>query len=238
MGAGAATDVGDKINDLLAHKEFVNIIFAAAPSQNEFLYHLSKRQDICWSRVNAFHMDEYIGLQKDSRERFGNFLKEKLFDKVLFHAIYYINGDVSDIEAECDGYASLLIQNPPDIVCMGIGVNTHIAFNDPHVADFHDPQLVKKVELDHVCRQQQVDDGCFDHLNKVPTFAITLTVPALMKANYIYCIVPGSNKSNAVYHTINSEMNERYPSTALRKHLNATMYVDLDSSVDLQRTEI
>jgi glucosamine-6-phosphate deaminase len=110
--------------------------------------------------------------------------------------------------------------------------------NDPHVADFNDPQLVKKVELDHVCRQQQVDDGCFDDLSKVPTFAITLTVPALMKANYIYCIAPGINKSNAVYHTINSEINERYPSTALRKHLNATLYLDMDSSVDLQRTEI
>jgi glucosamine-6-phosphate deaminase len=238
MGAGAATDVGDKINDLLAHKEFVNIIFAAAPSQNEFLYHLSKRQDVCWNRVNAFHMDEYIGLRKDSPERFGNFLKEKLFDKVSFHAIYYINGDASGIEAECEKYTAFLIQNPPDIVCMGIGVNTHIAFNDPHVADFNDPQLVKKVELDHVCRQQQVDDGCFDDLSKVPTFAITLTIPALIKANHIYCIVPGINKSSAVYHTINNEMNERYPSTALRKHLNATLYLDMDSSVDLQRTEI
>jgi len=235
MGADAAKDVGDKINDLLAHKEFVNIIFAAAPSQNEFLYHLSRRQGVFWSRINAFHMDEYIGLEKDSSGRFANFLKEKLFDKVPLHAIYYINGDVPGIEVECDRYAALLIQNPPDIVCMGIGVNTHIAFNDPHVADFNDPLLVKKVELDPVCRQQQVNDGCFDHLNKVPTAAITLTVPALMKASYIYCIVPGTNKSKAVYHTINSEVNAKYPSTVLRKHSNMILYLDKDSSVEIEK---
>jgi len=237
MGANAAKDVGDRINELLAHREFVNVIFAAAPSQNEFLYFLSKRQDIPWTRVNAFHMDEYVGLKDDSPQRFGNFLKEKLFDNVPLHVTHYLDGNASDIDAECDRYAGLLIQEPPDIVCMGVGVNTHIAFNDPHVADFNDPLLVKKVELDMVCRQQQVDDGCFKHLSEVPSTAITLTIPALMKGRYIYCIVPGINKSQAVHHTISSEVSEEHPSTILRKHLNAILYLDLDSSSGIGGTK-
>ena len=235
MGADAAKDVAEKINDLLAHKEFVNILFAAAPSQNEFLHFLSKRQDVHWNRVNAFHMDEYIGLEKDAPQRFGIFLKERIFDKVSLHALYYLNGNASNIDAECKRYADLLNQYPTDIACMGIGVNTHLAFNDPHVADFDDPQLVKKVELDEVCRQQQVDDGSFDHLSNVPSSAITLTIPALMKTNYIYCIVPGLKKSQAIYHTINGEVNERHPSTVLRRHSNAILYLDLDSSTGIER---
>ena len=230
IGAAAAKDVGDKINELLARREFVNIIFAAGPSQNDFLHFLSKRQDVGWSRVNAFHMDEYIDLDKDSPQRFGNFLNERIFDKVSFHSVYYLDGNVSDIKAECDRYSNLLIQNPPDITCMGIGVNTHIAFNDPHVADFNDPLLVKEVDLDQVCRQQQVDDGCFDDLSKVPSTAITLTIPALMSAEYIYCVVPGIHKSRAVYHTLKGAIQEQHPSTILRKHLNAILYLDLDSS--------
>lgn len=235
MGAAAADDVGDRINELFLRKEFVNIIFAAAPSQNEFLSFLSNRKDVAWSSVNAFHMDEYIGLKNDSPQRFGNFLKEKLFGKVSFHAVYYIDGNAANIDDECDRYASLLDKHPADIVCMGIGVNAHIAFNDPHVADFNDRQLVKRVELDPVCRQQQVDDGCFDDLASVPRAAITLTVPALMRAAYIYCIVPGASKSQAVYHTINSEVSEKFPSTALRKHSNAILYLDRDSSLRLKK---
>src|SRR5690349_2353962 len=216
MGAEAAHNVADKINDLLTKQDFVNIIFAAAPSQNEFLYFLSQRQNVTWNRINAFHMDEYIGLNEESAQRFGNFLKEKIFDKVSLHGIYYIEGNAPNIKVECERYAALLIQHRPDIVCMGIGVNTHIAFNDPHVADFNDPQLVKKIELDEVSRQQQVDDGCFDQLTEVPIAAITLTIPALMNADHIYCIVPGIHKSKAIFHTLTSEVNEKYPSTILR----------------------
>lgn len=230
MGEAAAHDVANRINSLLLNQQFVNIIFAAAPSQNEFLYFLQRRYDVKWSRVNAFHMDEYIGLPNDSPQRFGNYLKEKFFDDVSLRAIHYLDGNALAIAAECNRYTNLLKENATDIVCMGIGVNTHIAFNDPHVADFNDLQLVKKVELDQVCRQQQVDDGCFEDLDKVPATAITLTIPALMRANYIYCMVPGITKSQAVYHTLNSEVSEKYPSTILRRHLKAILYLDLDSS--------
>jgi len=237
MGEDAAKDVASRVNELLTTQESVNIIFAAAPSQNEFLDFLSNRNDVNWNRVNAFHMDEYIGLEQEAPQRFGNFLKERFFDKVSLHRVYYIDGNASDIEAECDRYADLLKKNPADIVCLGIGVNSHIAFNDPHVADFNDPLLVKKVDLDQVCRQQQVDDGSFENVRQIPSSAITLTIPALMSASYIYCMVPGVSKSKAVYHTLNDELDEEYPSTILRRHLNAILYLDRDSSSTISEND-
>ena len=199
MGDEAAYEVGKKIKELLLSREFVNIIFAAAPSQNEFLSSLSKQPDVDWSRVNAFHMDEYMGLDEEAPQRFSQFLKERIFDKVPINKVYYINGNADDPNDECRRYSHLLKQYPTDIVCMGIGENTHIAFNDPNVADFNDPLRVKVVALDKVSRQQQVNDGCFEKIEEVPAFAITLTVPALLHANYIYCIVPGAKKASAIY---------------------------------------
>jgi glucosamine-6-phosphate deaminase len=112
---------------------------------------------------------------------------------------------------------------------MGIGENGHIAFNDPPVADFNDEKLVKVVELELVCRQQQVNDGCFAKLDDVPVYALTLTIPALMKAEYIYCMVPGSTKTQAVTKTVNDEVSTACPATILKTHDNATLYVDKDS---------
>lgn len=232
MGEAAASDVMNKINELLMKQDFVNIIFAAAPSQNEFLAALTKSSAI-WSRVRAFHMDEYIGLRADAPQGFGNFLKEKIFGKLPFAAIHYINGNTAAPEEVCKRYADLLMQFPVDIVCMGIGENGHLAFNDPPVADFNDEQLVKIVELDQACRQQQVNDGCFATINEVPKNAITLTIPALMAAKYIYCMVPGATKAEAVFNTLNQDVVEQYPSTILRRHDNAILYLDALSSGNL-----
>jgi glucosamine-6-phosphate deaminase len=230
MGLDAANLVSEKISELLKTKQFINMIFAAAPSQNDFLDELTKK-DIEWNRINAFHMDEYVGLDPNAPQGFGNFLKDRLFNKVLFRSVQYLNGNADDLEAECDRYANLLSLQPADIVCMGIGENTHLAFNDPHVADFNDQQVVKIVDLDMECRQQQVNDGCFSTIEEVPAYALTLTVPALVKAAYVYCIVPGEKKANAVYHTLNECITEKYPSTILRKHSNAILFIDEKSSV-------
>ena len=167
MGAEAAEHVAGKIKELLLNQRFVSIIFAAAPSQNEFLFSLSQEKDINWKRVNAFHMDEYIGLGNNATQCFAYFLKENIFNKVSFNEVHYINGNAEDLHSECLRYTDLLNQFPADIVCMGIGENGHIAFNDPPVADFNDPQLVKIVTLDHACRQQQVNDGCFKNFQDV-----------------------------------------------------------------------
>lgn len=229
MGSAAAETVSNKILDLLKIKEYINIVFAAAPSQNEFLAEL-KSKPVDWSRINAFHMDEYVGLPGDAPQAFGNFLKERLFDQVSFRNVHYIDGNAADPKSECKRYSDLLTQYPTDIVCLGIGENTHLAFNDPHVADFDDPLIVKIVDLDHGCRVQQVNDGCFDDIADVPTHAITITIPALFKSTYAYAIVPGPLKANAIYHTVYSEIAATYPSTILRMHHHAVLFIDMDSA--------
>jgi glucosamine-6-phosphate deaminase len=234
LGSKAAEAAYTKINELLETKETINMIFAAAPSQNEFLASLLTK-NIDWSRINAFHMDEYVGLAVDAPQGFGNFLRDKIFDKVPFKSVNFLDGQAEDKEEACKRYAELLENNPVDIVCMGIGENAHIAFNDPHVADFNDPKLVKIVDLDELCRIQQVNDGCFAQVDDVPTHALTLTVTALVKAPYIFCMVPGEKKANAVYHTLNADITEKYPSTILRKHPEAILFIDQQSSALLSK---
>ena len=206
------------------------MIFAAAPSQNEVLASLCEYNDIPWERVNAFHMDEYIGLDKDAKQGFGNFLKEHIFSKLNFKSVSYIYGQATDYDEECKRYTTLLKENKPDIVVMGIGENGHIAFNDPPVADFNDSKVVKVVELDEVCRNQQVHDGCFNSLSEVPKYAFSLTVPALMNGLYLFCIVPSETKAQAVYKTICGNIDTLCPASILRKHDNAILYLDNNSS--------
>lgn len=234
MGAAAAADIGAKIIELQKEKDEINIIFAAAPSQNEVLENLIQNPDINWSKINAFHMDEYIGLKEDAPQRFGNFLKEHIFGLVPFRAVYYINSGAEDIDEECQRYAKLLGDNPVDIVCLGIGENGHIAFNDPPVADFIDPVAIKRVKLDEICRQQQVNDGCFASLEDVPKEALSLTIPALMKGKHLYCSVPAITKANAVKSMIEDEISTACPCTILRTHDSAILYCDSDSSSKLK----
>ncbi|MCO5235837.1 MAG: 6-phosphogluconolactonase [Chitinophagaceae bacterium] len=234
MGQNAADDVAAAIDDLLGERDSLNMIFAAAPSQNEFLSALSQKKDLEWNRINAFHMDEYVGLPEKAPQSFGHFLHESIFKKLPFKQVFYINGATSDPQQECDRYSNLLAQHPPDIVCMGIGENGHIAFNDPHVADFKDPRLVKVVELSEASRRQQVHDGCFPDIEAVPIAAITLTIPALVHAGLICCIVPGKQKAEAVSNTLNREVREKYPSTILKNHDSATLYIDRDSSSKIE----
>lgn len=233
MGNKAGSDAAECIKKLLSEKEEVNMIFAAAPSQNETLAALIKAEGIDWKRVNAFHMDEYIGLAPDAPQGFGNFLKNAIFSKLPFKSVNYIYAEGETAEETCERYTKLIAENPIDIVCLGIGENGHIAFNDPWVADFNDKEVIKKVELDEVCRQQQVNDGCFAKIEDVPKFALTLTVPTLFNANYLFCTVPASTKADAVYKTVNNEINEDLPATIMRKHDNAIMYCDKDSGAKL-----
>ena len=234
MGLDAAKDVSKKINELLAKKDELNMIFAAAPSQQDFMAHLTSDKSIDWTRINAFHMDEYIGLDKSAPQAFGNFLKESLFSKAPFKSIHYIDVEAVDPEKEAVRYTQLLEKYPVDIVCLGIGENGHIAFNDPHVADFNDPKLVKVVELDTACRTQQVNEGQFEQLNLVPTQAITITIPGLLKGDYMYCMVPAENKAKAVFRTLNGDIDEECPATILRTKENAVLYLDEASASLLQ----
>ncbi len=234
MGATAAQDIKACMLALLAQKPTLNMIFAAAPSQNEVLAALAGDREIPWNRVNAFHMDEYVGLSPDAPQGFGNFLKAHLFGLVEFGSVHYIDIAAPDAELECARYASLLQQYPADIVVLGIGENGHIAFNDPPVADFCDPLTVKTVALDEICRNQQVNDGCFSHIDQVPKTAVTLTVPALLAGKHLFCVVPAKTKANAVYATLCGEIGEHCPASALRRHESAVLYLDQDSSALLE----
>ena len=230
MGEKAANDIAKKFNELIDIKGEINVIWAAAPSQNDVLKALTENESIKWNKINAFHMDEYIGLSKDAPQGFGNFLKDHIFGLVPFKSVNYIDVSATDAEKEADRYAEVLSKQKIDVVVLGIGENGHIAFNDPPVADFNDKKAFKPVKLDEVCRQQQVNDGCFKSINDVPTHAITLTVPTLFNANYLFCIVPAPTKANAVYETINGTIDEHCPATVLRLHDNAKLYLDNESS--------
>lgn len=230
LGKISAKHVSDVIINLLEIKDELRIIFAAAPSQNEFLQELTAESRIDWSRITAFHMDEYIGLSKDSPQLFSKYLEQNLFSKVNFKKVNIINSQTSNIEMECERYEKLLKEQPIDIVCMGIGENGHIAFNDPPVADFNDKKFVKVVKLDEPCKQQQVNDGCFNSIDAVPPYAVTLTVPALMSGNFLAVMVPGKRKAVAVFNTLKGDISTKCPASILRTHPYAYLYIDKDSA--------
>jgi glucosamine-6-phosphate deaminase len=234
LGQAAATAVADRMRTSLKTKARLFMVFASAPSQNEFLDELAKSPGIDWKRVTAFHLDEYVGLSDTAPQNFGNFLRMRLFDRVSPGTVHYLDGMAEDLDAECVRYSTLLEYNPFDIACIGIGENGHIAFNDPPFARFDDPQLVKIVDLDPVSRQQQVHDGCFQELDAVPKKAFTLTIPAIFSARFIYCMVPGSSKADAVKNTLEGPVSTACPATILRKHDNAVLFLDSDSAGKLK----
>lgn len=229
MGAAAAADVAAELRRRLAAQAGVRVVFAAAPSQQEMLDHLLLADGIDWSRVTAFHMDEYLGLPDRAPERFAEWLRAAVFDRLPFAAVHTIDPG-ADPEATAARYASLLGEAPIDVVCCGIGQNGHLAFNDPPVADFDDPLDVKVVELDDACRQQQVDDECFARLADVPRRAVTLTIPRLLRADRIFCVVPGALKREAVENALTAPLSPAHPATALRTHPDVTLYLDGESA--------
>lgn len=228
MGRAAAKAAAAAIRQVLAEKETANVVFAAAPSQNEMLAALAE-ENVDFSRVNAFHMDEYLGLRPDDPHAFASYLREHIWSKAPFRSVSCIPAFLPAEEA-CAAYTALLKQYPVDVVCMGIGENGHIAFNDPPVADFHDPYMVKSVELDPICRMQQVHDGCFPTLADVPTHALTMTVPALTAARYLICTVPGATKADAVHRMLYGAIEPACPATILRRHAHAELFLDAESA--------
>jgi len=230
MGACAAQEAAEALRALVAAQDEVNLIFAAAPSQSEFLAALCAAEGIDWGKVNAFHMDEYVGLPVGSEGSFTNFLNNAVFNKLPFKGVYRLNGAAEDPQAECARYSQLLKDHPTDIVFMGVGENGHIAFNDPPVANFEDPHMVKIVELDDICRTQQVHDGCFPTFDDVPTHAFTLTCPTLFAGKQLFCMVPAPTKAVAIERMLNGEISTACPATILRNHANATLYLEPDSA--------
>lgn len=229
LGAAAAADIADALRNVLETQGSGRMILASAPSQSETLAALAEAPGIDWSKVTAFHMDEYLGLPADAPQKFATWLREAFFDRVPLGAVHYIDADGPE-QASADAYTTLLQEAPIDIVCLGIGVNGHIAFNDPPVADFEDPVAVKTVELDEKSRVQQVQDGLFATVDDVPRRAITLTVPTLMSGKRLFCMVPGELKAEALRATVSEPVSTAWPSTTLRTHPSCIVYADTEAA--------
>ena len=232
MGNAAAIAVAEKLNAAVAEKSFANLILATGASQFQFLEHLQK-QVIDWKKITVFHLDEYKGMPVTHPASFRKYLKERILEKVQPKQVHYLNGDAPNAEDEVLRYENLLKEHPIDIACIGIGENGHIAFNDPPVANFNDPKLVKVVELDEACRKQQLGEGWFPSLDDVPTHALSLTIPAIMACKTISCVVPDERKAKAVYNTLNAEVSTACPATILRIHPSCILYLDQGAALKL-----
>ena len=234
LGAAAAAFGARILKDQRPLDRESRVVFAAAPSQNEFLAHLVADTSVDWSAVVAFHMDEYLGIRPDHSASFRRYLNEHVFQRVPLPAekVHLIRGEAPSAEAARTAldYELLLRQSPIDLVFAGIGENGHIAFNDPPVADFLDPLFFKLVRLDHACRIQQVNDGCFATVEDVPTHAFTMTIPALLSAETLSVVVPGKRKAEAVYAALRGPIAESCPASILRTHPSARLFLDLESA--------
>jgi len=233
MGRAAAHAAVAYLRDVIARQGEARVIFACAPSQNEFLASLivvAEREGLDWSRITAFHMDDYVGLPATHPQTFRHFLKVHLLDHVKIGRFHPLPAEETDAKAVATKYSQLLREKPIDLICLGIGENGHIAFNDPPVADFDDPLLVKVVELDDACRQQQVNDGCFPTFGDVPQHAFTLTVTNFRRARRLSIHVPGPRKAGAVRGTLEQRISTACPASILRLHPHATLYVDGDAA--------
>lgn len=226
MGEKISYDVVNAIKTTLKKKDKVRMIFACAPSQEDFLKEFVKA-DIDWGRIESFHMDEYCNLEND-KLGFAQFIKDNLTNLVPITNAHYIEPDEPEKRR---AYVTALTAEPIDIVCLGIGENGHLAFNDPGVADFNDSEILKEVELDDVCRQQQVNDGCFPTFNDVPKSAVTLTIPVLTAPTYTFCIVPGSTKKAILEKFIVSSVQDSIPCTILKYQKNCWIYTDQDLNI-------
>ena len=230
MGTAAASVIAAEIRHAIRERGRASVIFASAPSQNEFLASLADAPDIDWSRVTGFHLDEYLGMDAQAPQSFRRFLIDRLVNKVPFGEFHGLRGDAPDGSEEATRYAQLLKANPPDFAVLGIGENGHLAFIDPPFCDFNDPEAVKVVELDEVCRNQQVNDGAFATLAEVPRNALSLTIPTLMARPKLFAIAPGPAKQEAIKKTVEGPISTTCPASILRTHPDAHLFIDTRSA--------
>lgn len=233
LGEAAAEKATIILKSAIREKGEANVILATGNSQLTFLKAL-RTMPVEWSKVNIFHMDEYIGLDPTHPASFPYFLKLHIVNYIQPKAFFPVPpSTLQNAEKICRDYEVLLRAHPADLCALGIGENGHLAFNDPPFADFKDPLWVKIVKLDDASRRQQVGEGHFKNLDEVPTHAITLTIPALLAARHVLALVPEKRKSNAVYRSLNGPITEDCPGTILRKTPHAHLYLDTDSAAKI-----
>lgn len=231
-GAAAARDAATAIRRAAAGRDNIGVIFATGASQMAMLEALTTIPVVPWEKVLGFHMDEYIGIDPDHPASFRRYLRERLTSRVHMRHFLGVDGN-NDAAEECRSYTEALRGAEPQLCLLGIGENGHLAFNDPGEADFQDPVDMKVVHLDDACRTQQVAEGWFPTLSAVPQEALTLTIPALLRAPKLIASVPGPRKATIVRRTAQEPISTACPATILRTHPDATVYLDLDSAAEL-----
>lgn len=236
-GAAAAESVAAAMRELDATQNRIGIIFATGASQIETLHALVSIPGLPWHKVHGIHMDEYVGIDSSHPASFRRYLRERLTRRVSMASFYEIEGDAADLEKIQRDYVENLQAADPQICLLGIGENGHLAFNDPHEADFNDPEPMKVVTLDLACRLQQLAEGWFPTVEDVPKQALTLTIPTLLKVPKLIASVPGERKAAIVRRTLLDPISPACPATILRQHPDLTICLDEASAADLKRAE-
>jgi glucosamine-6-phosphate deaminase len=230
LAADAAAMVLSFLTQCIAERGAASAILATGNSQIRFLDELMKLGGVDWSKLTLFHMDEYLGLDANHQASFRRYMRERIENRVKPKAFHYIEGDADQPLDECSRYADLLERQEIDLCCLGIGENGHVAFNDPHVAEFDDPWTVKLVSLDLKCRQQQVNEGHFPSVDQMPRYAYTLTIPTLCAVRKMICIAPEQRKAQAVHNTLRDTISTNCPASYLRTQKQAVLLLDSDSA--------
>jgi glucosamine-6-phosphate deaminase len=226
----AADEAAAVLRAAVARNGTAHAMFATGNSQLAFVDALVARTDgVPWGDVIVFHMDEYVGLGPEHPASFQRWIRQRIGDPAAPRATHYIDG-LAPPEAECQRYAGLLATFPLDLCCLGIGENGHLAFNDPPVADFADARDVKVVTLDGACRRQQVDEGHFATEGDVPEQAVTVTIPALLRATRVLAVVPDARKAVAVRDALEGPVGTSCPASILQRTPRAAIYLDSDSA--------
>lgn len=233
LGQAAAAEASQVIQQAIRERGVANVILATGNSQLTFLKTLREDKSIAWQKVNVFHMDEYLGIDPNHPASFPFFLRKHFLSFVNVKEFFPISGQSNNIESTIAEYARLLREHPADLCACGYGENGHLAFNDPPFADFHDPVWAKVIRLAEASRKQQVGEGHFRTLADVPTHAITLTIPALLAAKRVLCIVPEARKADAVYTALKMPISEDCPGSILRQTPHARLLLDKDSAAKI-----
>ena len=228
LGQDAALNAAKIINDALDERGAAYVIAATGASQFEFLDALVQ-EEIDWTRVVLFHLDEYVGLPESHPASFRRYLKERLTSRIHPQAFHFLDGEAGDVHEECRRVGDLIARQTVDVAFVGIGENGHLAFNDPP-ADFETEQPYLVVNLDDACRQQQVGEGWFKSIAEVPTQAISMSIKQILKSRHILCIAPDQRKAEAVKASVKSEISPIHPASALQQHEHVTLYLDRASS--------
>jgi glucosamine-6-phosphate deaminase len=228
LGQAAAQDAAQIINQAINERDVAYVIAATGASQFEFLDSMAQ-EDIDWTKIVFFHLDEYVDLPESHPASFRRYLKERLVSRLHPQTFHFLNGEADDVYEECRRVGDLIGRQRIDVAFVGIGENGHLAFNDPP-ADFGTEEPYIVVTLDDACRQQQVGEGWFKSIAEVPTRAISMSIKQILKSRNILCIVPDQRKAEAVRATVELEVSPIRPASILQEHERVTLYLDRDSS--------